>query len=208
MTGALPMGFSEFLNFIDSTATLHYNHPDHTSNQEQLLASSLRSVTDADLYRFDAWSSLATNLLDGSSLNSAANRFYGNGEFSDDSWWYHCNWVVSLGSSKFKTAIADPDSFYASFATERDFPISPSYDAGSFGYGQYLDEVQRRRLTDDVTLDLQDDLSEELSRVSKLNHSDFPKIDRQLSDHGREYFCSFEDPLLSAAVAHWQRTTD
>ena len=200
------MNLSSFLEVIDSTTELHHNHPDHDATQERLLANALRKLPDEELHYFDAWSSFATNLLNGSSLNSAASKFYGDGEFSDDFWWYHCNWVVSLGSIKFKLAIHDPDSFYASFATERDFPISANYDAGSFGYGPYLNEIERRGIGEPLAVDPVDELSSELTRISKLERSEFPKITNQLSKHKCDYFDSYDGPLRSAAIRIWDQS--
>ena len=193
-----------FWKIVDDSIKTHYNHPEFESLQETELRLRLSKLSDAELLYFDGWSTLATNRLNASPLICAADVFFDEGEFSDDGWWYHCNWVTSLGSKLWNRAFTDPDDFYAKFANEVDYPIRFHYDAGSFAYPIVSDELERRGIEESPVAEIDELFELERQKPDNRGLIDFPNLRAKLAEHECNSFARYDSDFYERAREHWE----
>jgi len=193
-----------FWEIVDATIKTHYNHPEFESLQESELRTALSNLSDLDLRYFDYWSTIATYRMNRSALICAADVFFGEGEFSDDGLWYHCNWIASLGSEQWNLAISDPDGFYSRLANDVDYPLRFHYDAGSFAYRIVFEQFESRQMGD-LKIDEMDKLIEtERNKPREIGPESFPKLHAKLNEHSCDDFDPFDCDLAKRAQKHWE----
>ena len=197
-----------FWDIVDATIKTHHNHPEFESLQAAELRTQLSRLSDLELRYFDRWSTLATYRMDGSPLICAADVFFGEGEFSDDGLWYHCNWVTSLGSEQWNRAINDPDDFYARFANDVDYPLRLHYDAGSFAYPIVLEQIESRQMGDLEIKEMDELIESERQKPDERNLENFPKLKAKLVEHSCDDFDPFDCELMKRARKHWEKQTN
>ena len=196
-----------FWEIVDASIKTHYNHPEFQSRQDAELRILLSKLSDEQLLYFDGWSTLSTNRLNSSALICAADVFYDEGEFSDDSLWYHCNWVTSLGSKKWNLAYNDPDAFYAGFANEIDYPIRCQYDGGSFAYPVVSDLLELRGIDESPVAEIDDLYEQERKKPDDRNLTEFPMLRDRLSEYACSSFARYDSNLFERARNYWESQT-
>ena len=165
------------------------------SEQLSVIAAHLRKLSDVKLYECWVYFYIAVDELHSWQLFNAADFFFGESSFSDDTWEYHRRWIVSRGEQEWKLAIKSPDDFYSRFVDEVRMS-NESFEALTL---PFLNEIERRvEENPDSTLTTVVDRPRLRWQDTPAKSSDFPnlfpKIAGKLEKYGVESFWDWEFP--------------